>query len=118
MERSFPDREFKIWDYLVSHRQMVIRSLGPEEDSPNLDLHFRGVEFVRVPAVFSGLSVVAPTDAEVADAEALVAPRGCNRAMVWVLESGGHRHLVVAESLDVGETDFPMMSTALIHPAS
>ena len=118
VERSFPDREFKIWDYLVSHRQMVIRSLGPEEDSPNLDLHFRGVEFVRAPTVFRGLSVVPPTGAEVADAEALVAPRRCDQSMVWVLESGGHRHLVVAKSLDVGETDFPMMSTALIHPSS
>ena len=64
VERSFPDREFKIWDYLVSHRQMVIRSLGHEEDSPNLDLHFRGVEFVRVPTVFRGLSVVSPTGAD------------------------------------------------------
>lgn len=118
VEHSFSDREFKIWDYLVSHRQMVIRSLGPEEDSPNLDLHFRGVEFVRAPTVFRGLSVVAPTDAEVAEAEALVGPPGFDRFTVWVLESGEHRHLVVAESLDVAETDFPTMSTALIHPAS
>lgn len=115
--RSFPDREFKVWDYAVSHRQMVIRSLGPEEDSPNLDLHFRGVEFMRAPTVFKGLSVVPATEAEVAEAEALVAPRRCDPAMVWVLESAGNRHLVVAESLDVAETDFPMMSTALIHPS-
>ncbi len=64
---SFPDREFKVWDYAVSHKQMVIRSLGPEEGSPNLDLHFRGVEFVCAPTVFRGLAVVPPTDQEVAE---------------------------------------------------
>jgi len=116
--RSFPDRRFKVWDYAVSHQQMVIRSLGPDEGSPNLDLHFRGVEFVRAPTVFHGLSVVDPTDDEIAGVQESLAPRGCRPDMVWVLESGGHRHIVVAADLNIAETDYPMMSTALIHPSS
>ena len=92
---SFPDRLFKVWDYLVSHKQMVIRSLGPEEGSLNLDLHFTGVEYVRVPTILDGLSVVTPTENEIAEAKAVVAPRRCGRSMVWILESGENRHLVV-----------------------
>ena len=76
---SFPDRLFKVWDYLVSHKQMVIRSLGPEEGSLNLDLHFTGVEYVRVPTILDGLSVVTPTENEIAEAKAVVAPRRCGR---------------------------------------
>lgn len=113
---SFPDREFKVWDYTVSHKQMVIRSLGPEEDSPNLDLHFRGVEFVRAPTVFRGLAVVSPTEQEIVEVLTLLAPKRCEPDMIWVLESGGRRHIVVAAALEISETDYPMMSTALIHP--
>ena len=83
----------------------------------NLDLLFRGVEFVRAPTIFNGLSVIDPTEAEVAEAQALVSPRLCDRSMVWVLESCGSRHLVVADALGIAETDFPLMTTALIHPS-
>ena len=94
---------------------MVIRSLGPKEGSANLDLHFHGVEFVRAPTIFNGLAVVTATDGEIAEAQTLVAH--CDESMVWVLESERQRFLVVAASLDIAETDFPMMSTALIHPS-
>ena len=114
--RSFPDRDFKIWDYSVSHRQMVIRGLGPAEGSPNVDLHFRGVAFMRIPAIFRGLSLVAATPEEIAEAQRSVELGRCDPETVHVLESAGHRYLVVAASLDVAETDHPMMSTALIHP--
>jgi hypothetical protein len=43
-------------------------------------------------------------------------PRKCDASTVWVLESGQHRHLIVADVLEVSETDYPMMVTALIHP--
>lgn len=114
--RSFPDREFKVWDFTVSHKQIIIRSLGPEENSPNLDLHFRGVDFLSIPTVFLGLSINTATEAEVLQAQQLLAPRGCTPESVWVLESRGRRYFVVAAALDIAETDYPMMSTALIHP--
>ena len=115
-EYSYPSRDFKVWDYLVSHKQMVIRSLGPTEGSANLDFHFRGVEYFRAATVFRGLSVVAPTAEELDEAKRAMEPRKCEASMVWVLESGRHRHLVVADVLEVSETDYPMMVTALIHP--
>lgn len=115
---SYPDREFKIWDYSVSHKQMVIRSLGVGEDSPNLDLHFRGVEFLRAPTIFAGLVLVEPTDEEVIEVRSVLTPRVCAAETVWVLESAGQRHIVVAADLEIAETDYPMMSTALIHPTS
>lgn len=115
-QRSFPGRTFKVWDYAVSHQQMVIRSPGPDENGPHLDLHFRGVEFVNVPTILKGLSIVSPKESEVSRARELVAPRPCDPGMVWILESRGQRYMVVAARLDVAETDYPMMSTALIHP--
>lgn len=114
--QTFPDRVFKIWDYAVSHRQMVIRSLGPDEGSANLDLHFKGVDYVSTSAVFKGLSVVRPTEEEVVCVAAAMQAESVGAERVWVLESEGIRHVVVADSMDLSETDFPMMSTALIHP--
>jgi hypothetical protein len=40
---SFPDRNFRVWDRLVSHDRMVIRSPGPDWHGPHLDLEFWGV---------------------------------------------------------------------------
>lgn len=113
---SFPDRRFKIWDYLVSHQQLIVRSPGPDQGSPNLDLHFTGVMFVRAPVAFQGLAVLAPTLAEAEEMQALLAPAKCELEWVHILESGGRRYVIVAASLSISETDYPMMSTALIHP--
>jgi len=112
---EFPERTFKVWDYVVSHKQMVIRSPRREGGPPNLDLYFRGVAYFRSVTLFEGLSIVEPTDAEIAEAQEAVAPRRCDPDWVRVLESGGQRNLVVADRLEVGETDFPLMSTVLDH---
>lgn len=117
MKRSFPDRSFKVWDFSVSHQQMVIRSLGPQEGSPNLDLHFRGVEYLRIPVVLNGLSIEEPTESETAEVRNVLSSRQAANSTLWVLVSSGQRYLVAASHLEISENLYPMMSTALIHPS-
>ncbi|MEM7341576.1 MAG: hypothetical protein AAF467_23210 [Actinomycetota bacterium] len=113
---SFPELTFKIWDYRVSLAQMVIRSPGEDWDGPHLDLHFSGVEYIRTPTLIRGLRVVAATEGERDEAMVSVGADRFDPSHVWILESGSSRHLIVASGLEVAETDYPMMSTALIRP--
>jgi len=62
MRKSFPDRIFKIWDYAVGMKQLLIRSstLGKE----NIDLIFYGVSYLDCPMLFRGLAIDDATEQE------------------------------------------------------
>ena len=113
---SFPERNFQIWDYRVSHAQMVIRSPGENWDGPHLDLHFSDVGYMRIPTLLRGLSIVPATEGELTEAMLAMGEGRFDASWVWILKSAGSRHLVVAGSLLVAEANYPMMSTALVHP--
>lgn len=50
-------RRFRLWEYRVSHNQLLIRSPKNSDFSTNIDLVFWGVEFLKIPSSFNGLSV-------------------------------------------------------------
>ena len=55
MRKDFGDRIFRIWDYVVSHDQLLIRSYDKEKG--NIDLLFYGVEYFNCPTIFRGLII-------------------------------------------------------------
>lgn len=57
-------REFKLWDYNVTHKQLLMRSplTGANED--NLDIVFWGVEFLSVASVIDGITIRRATEGE------------------------------------------------------
>ncbi len=111
---SYPDRNFQLWDYSVSHSQLVIRSPGDEDTTPNVDFHFRGVMLLGVPTQLRGLKLTDPTDGEVEAVRGTLAHR-VEREWVRVLVSAGTRHLIVASHLEVSENTMPVMQTVLEH---
>ena len=115
--RIFPNRSFEVWDYLVSHKQLIIRSPGTEPGQLHIDLYFRGVHYLQCPSWFVGLSITQPTGTELQRFERSLGPSRFERPWLRVLESGGERHFVVAALLKVGETDYPLMVTPLVHPS-
>jgi hypothetical protein len=50
-------RSFKIWDYNVSHKQLLIRSPRTNGEVENIDLVFWGVERIELDSAFDGLSL-------------------------------------------------------------
>lgn len=62
MAGRFNGSSVDLLELLIEVADRTLRLHGPEEDLPNLNLHFRGVAFVPTPTVSTGLSVVAPTD--------------------------------------------------------
>ncbi|HEY1068138.1 MAG TPA: hypothetical protein VGE52_18590 [Pirellulales bacterium] len=50
-------RSFQLWDYHVSHRQMLVRSPQEPAVADNIDLVFWGVEYVSLPTLMNGIVV-------------------------------------------------------------
>ena len=46
-----------LWEYRVSHRQLLIRCPKLSEASKNVDLKFYNVEYIDLPAVFPDLEI-------------------------------------------------------------
>ncbi len=110
------DRDFKVWEYQISHGQLLIRSpKAPATDaSPerrtNVDLVFLGVEYMSLPRVFRGLTLERATaeDLQLLEAALGKAPEpDCVRMLV----SGGRRFAVVAASVDVSENDWDIFDS-------
>ena len=110
------DRPFKIWEYQVSHGQLLIRSpkAPATEKSPefrtNLDVVFLGVDYMAIPGAFRGLELMSPTPDEIQHLEVLlgkpIAPDN-----VKILASEGKRFPVVASTFSVSENDWDIFES-------
>src|SRR4051794_11561024 len=89
------DRPFQLWDYTVSHRQLLLRSpIAPRTStSPrfttNVDLVFWGVESLSIPTWFEGLQVsLSPGGAGSGDLGASNLPASAGSLEVYLASSG------------------------------
>ena len=57
-------RDFKIWDYNVSHKQLLLRSPRTGANKENIDVIFWDVEFVSIPSVMQGIAIRTATEEE------------------------------------------------------
>jgi hypothetical protein len=94
---------FKLWEYRVSHSQLLIRRPRLSEASRNVDLKFYDVEYVDLPSVFPGLEIAEANQKEIAFASGRLG-RPVESERVIVLESRGERYIVVAGALVVEES--------------
>lgn len=102
MKRTF-DRDFQLWEYIVSHGMLHVRSpLGPDH-ATNVDLVFAAVAYISAPTHLPQLSIDEPTAEEATRWTELCGNRWFAGARVFVLVSGGVRHFVVAARLQVSE---------------
>jgi len=49
------DRDFKLWDYRVSHGQLLLRSPMSPDHHTNVDIQFFGVELICLPTFMHGI---------------------------------------------------------------
>jgi len=110
------DRDFKVWEYQVSHGQLLIRSpkapattTSPERLT-NIDLVFLGVEYMSVPRAFRGLTLAPPTPPELQNLQATVG-KVVEASSVRMLVSGGRRFPVIAASVSVSENDWDIFDS-------
>jgi len=110
------NRTFKVWQYEVSHGQLLIRSpkAPATRASPafltNVDLVCLGVEYMAVPRVFQGLELVAPSPDEIRQLERLLG-RAIAPENLKILSSDGRRFSVVASTFLFSENDWDIFDS-------
>ena len=110
------DRTFKVWEYQVSHGQLLIRSPkapatgASPELLTNVDLVCLDVDYMAVPRALHGLELLPPSPDEIRHLEVLlgkaIAPEN-----IKVLASGGNRFSVVASSFSLSENDWDIFES-------
>jgi hypothetical protein len=112
------DRTFKVWEYQVSHGQLLVRSpkapassFGPEQVT-NLDIAFSGVEYMALPRLMRGLELVHATPQEVT-ALSRVVGRSLIADHVLILVSGTNRFPVVATGVTVSENSWDIFESPI-----
>lgn len=110
------DRPFKIWEYQVSHANLLIRSpkAPATETSPefrtNIDLICSGVDYIAMPSVFHGLELSSSTSDEIQHLKDLLG-RTVVPDNIRILASGGNRFPIVASSFSLSENDWDIFES-------
>jgi hypothetical protein len=111
MENFSSNRTFKVWEYQVSHGQLLIRSpkapatARTPECLTNVDLIFLGVEYLAIPRIFHGIEVATPINEEGKNIE-VVLGKSVDAGNIIILVSEGKRFVIVASVLKVYENDW------------
>ena len=51
-------RRFQVWQYTVSHRQLLLRANPDASTSERIEVLFKGVDWFQLPTTLDGLTVV------------------------------------------------------------
>jgi hypothetical protein len=110
------DRRFQVWEYQVSHGQLLIRSpkapatLTSPELLTNVDLVCVGVEYMGIPRSLDGIELMSPTPEEVRLLEGLLG-KSIPADDVKILVSGGKRFPIVAAHFSLSENDWDIFES-------
>ncbi|MGW6495627.1 hypothetical protein [Nonomuraea angiospora] len=65
---SFPDRRFRLWTYVPSHSELVLRT-ELEPPAPHIELLFKAVRHLDLPVTMSGGLVIEVEDRRPGDTD-------------------------------------------------
>jgi hypothetical protein len=106
------DRLFQIWDYNVSHSQMLLRSPVSPGDIRNIDIIFWGIDYLGIPSKFQGIEVCEATAEEMAAIHSTVGQKYV-KPRVYCLSTGGARFFVAAVGFKILENDLDLFESSL-----
>jgi hypothetical protein len=112
MNVEMSKRTFKLWDYNVSHNQLLIRSPKNEDINSNIDLKFVGVSYLNIPTLFEGCSFVKPIPDEI-NKIAYILKGKFNLDNIFVISTSEERYIVVAKSCHFSENNLDIFETTL-----
>jgi len=115
MKRSFEGYTFALWDYYEGHQSLLIRSPKGGNQDHNIDLIFRGVEYVAVPSVLKDLILDEPTKSDRKFIEGILGELP-QHDHVYVLVADSYRHFVVAVALKITEHNEGIYETPFEKP--
>lgn len=107
-------RAFMLWDYNVSHRQVLFRSPRNDEFNTNIDVVFWGVDYLTAPTRLSSLHVAPATSAHVASVEQHL-QHPVEFVRLFLIISGGIEFFVIADGSKVLENTLDIFDSSLVR---
>ncbi len=105
------DRRFRLWEYNVSHDQLLIRSPRSSELDTNIDLVFWNVHYFAIPTWFDGIVLDHATLKEIQSTSSATRPTHD----VFSLACAGSRHIIIAGGFKVLRNKLDISDSSLEH---
>jgi ribulose 1,5-bisphosphate carboxylase large subunit-like protein len=112
------ERTFKLWDYHASHQHLLLRSPkspGTNFIAPtttNIDIRFMGVDYLNIPTIIRGCSIVEANAEEIETIDSLF-PNRSDANKIFIIASAGNRYSIVAVAYKISENELDIFQTTL-----
>jgi hypothetical protein len=106
-------RHFQVWDYNVTHRQLLLRSPRTDGQEKNLDIVFWGVRFMSIPTVIYDVTLQLAGPTEMVDVFGTNVIIG--NESVYKIESRECHGIVVADGCKVLENELEIFDSSLMY---
>jgi hypothetical protein len=90
------DRKFQIWLYSASHGQLLLRSTKTEREVTQIDVLFKNVALIQLPAIFQDLAISEITQEEFLVANLSLGSLSAEGRRYFRLDGHNWRGIVVA----------------------
>lgn len=98
------NRLFKLWYYTVSHKQMLLRSIG-NDNTCNIDIYFGDVSYVEMPVEMKEIKILETMQEDI---NYITQRIGKTKKVITVLMSDNRKYFIVSSVMKIMENDLSM----------
>lgn len=102
MKEIVQNRGFRLWEYRVSHGQLLYRSPADEQYNTSVDIMFFGTKYLCGPCDLGELSVEYASQSDVEKLEKYFGKLG-SQDSVWMLVGTSHKSVIIAGRMTIKE---------------
>jgi hypothetical protein len=106
-------RQFRLWDYNISHRQMLLRSCKSEAETDNIDIVFWGVAWLSLPTTLDGIQVGSSDATVSAPSTAHVPPNAVGK--LYRVASDVNQYFILAQGCRVMSNLLNTFDSSLVY---
>lgn len=89
-------RQYQIWEYTVGHRQLLLRSTKAADQPTRIDVLFKNVAAIHLPASWEGLTISEASERESGDLKLPVTVTNRRDRKVFIIRGANFVGYVVA----------------------
>jgi hypothetical protein len=115
MELFSSHRYFLLYDYNVSHGELLIRSAKTQEHKKNIDVIFFGVKYIKLFVFLWGVSIINIDNSKLInfESELLDTHFSNDTGNIFMISSKGEKFYIVASYFKIYENDLNFGETSL-----
>ncbi len=98
-------RQFDIWQYAISHRQLLLRSNPSDGHDSRIEILFKGVEWLQLPSTMYGLAIATESIAKYFSFVCCDRDASRDSLVAYTLTSKEAKGVVIASAVFIVEED-------------